>query len=89
MTAQDQRGRAMRAAIGMWGHSPALRLPKKLADGVGMTAGVEVEISVEDGRIIVAPARPTYRLDELLARYKPEHRHEEADWGAARGQEAW
>lgn len=36
-----------------------------------------------------ARSRPRYRLADLLAQMAPDERHEEVDWGEARGEEVW
>lgn len=41
------------------------------------------------GHLPTAPACPSYRLDDLMAQLRPEHRHDEADFGAAVGREDW
>lgn len=85
----QHRERIMRAAIAMWGHSPALRLPKRLVEGAGMVVGTEVFLRLEGDSLVVTPTRPKYQLTELLAQMKPEHRQDEVDWGSARGEESW
>ena len=53
-----------------------------------MTAGSEIELVVEWGRIIAsADDVPVYDLHELLKGITPENRHEETDWGPAVGRE--
>lgn len=79
----------MKTAIGKWGNSLALRLPRKLAQDLNLEEGSSVELRVEGEELVVAPAPKTYRLDELLARFRPEHRHAEVDWGEPRGEEVW
>ena len=50
------------------GGSVMLAVPPALLDLLMLQAGARVDISIEEGRLIVAPrTRPTYTLDELLA----------------------
>jgi len=57
--------------IQKWGNSLGLRVPKPLAEEAGVAAGSEVDISVEDGDLIVRPSRrPRYELGELLGGYR-------------------
>jgi antitoxin MazE len=50
-----------------WGNSLGVRIAKHVAEAAGVHEGSEVELRVEDGTIVVAPAMPTeFRLDELL-----------------------
>lgn len=76
-------------AIAKWGNSLALRLPRHIVQGAGLTEGAPVEVSVQDGALLVTPVRKKYKLAELLALMQEEHRHGEVDWGEPRGQEVW
>ena len=79
----------MRTEIAKWGNSLAVRLPKSIAADMGLSEGVPVELSIDAGKLVVAPARPKYRLADLLAQITPENRHDEVDWGAPKGTEEW
>lgn len=79
----------MRASIAKWGNSLALRLPKALAEEARLVEGATVELRVENGGLVVVPARKRYRLAELLAEAKPAACHGETGWGAPRGKETW
>lgn len=61
----------MRAQIGKWGNSLALRLPKEIAAELRVDEGTTVDIEVERGVLKVAPAKPRYSLDELLKGIEP------------------
>lgn len=80
----------MRAKIQKWGNSLAVRIPKALAEMVEFSDGREVELSVEEGRMIVqlAPTR-RYTLEELVAGITAENRHDEIGTGSSVGNEAW
>jgi antitoxin MazE len=83
-------GDPMRAKVQKWGNSLALRIPKAVAEIVGLTEGREVELVVEDGRLIVKTTRQRkYTLEELLAQVSEENRHDEVDWGPPMGNEVW
>jgi antitoxin MazE len=79
----------MRTNIAKWGNSLAVRLPRQAAEAANLQEGAEVDISVEGGRLTIAARRPHYQLSELLAGYKPKHRHGEQDWGMRKGKEEW
>ncbi len=79
----------MRTSIGKWGNSLALRLPRKLAEDIGLVEGATVDLRIEGDALVVVPARKKYRLSDLLAETKPEARRAETEWGASRGKEAW
>jgi len=50
--------------------------------------GDTVDVSVENGAIVVRRSRPTYSLKQLVARITPRNRHEESDRTPV-GDEAW
>lgn len=77
----------MRVQVQKWGNSFALRIPKKLAEEVKVSRGSEVELSIEKGRLVVAPARKKYRLDDLLGKVTRRNIHPETDWGRPVGKE--
>lgn len=79
----------MQTAVGKWGNSLAIRLPRNIVGELQLHEGMPVELRAEDGRLVVKPARPRYRLAELLAQHNPGNRHDEVDWGAAEAGEAW
>lgn len=77
-------------AISKWGNSLAIRLPKHVAEEAHLSVGTNVDFRVDDGSIVVTPARPRYSLDDLLSKYDPEaHRHQEVDMGGPVGEEEW
>ncbi|MEO3432746.1 AbrB/MazE/SpoVT family DNA-binding domain-containing protein [Inquilinus sp. CAU 1745] len=71
----------MRAQISRWGNSLAVRVPKPLADAMALTEGSAVEIEVAEGALKVTPARPRYRLEDLLAGIGPDNLPESFDDG--------
>lgn len=80
----------MRVKVQKWGNSLALRIPKGIAELVELSDGGEVELSVEEGKMIVQPARRRrYSLEELVAGITDENRHDEIGTGPSVGNEAW
>lgn len=80
----------MRAKVAQWGHSLALRVPRHMAEEVGLSAGSAVELRVEAGGLAVSPVvdeEPT--LAELVAQITEENRHELIDFGRPVGKEVW
>lgn len=68
----------------------ALRIPIAFARETGIDAGVEVDLTLEDGRLVITPPpQPPYSLDELLAGVTGDNVHAEADTGGVRGGETW
>ena len=80
----------MNARVQKWGNSLALRIPRPFAAEVGLSENSEVELSLDEGRLVVRPLRRVkYDLAELLAKVTPKNRHPETDWGKPVGKEAW
>lgn len=80
----------MKAKIQKWGNSLALRIPKPLAEGLGLERDSLVELSMTKKTLVVAPApKAAPSLAELLKRVTRENIHGEADFGAPVGREAW
>lgn len=79
----------MRSRISKWGNSLAMRLPRALAEEAGLSDGSDVEITLQDGRIVIAPIGPEYQLDELVEGITSENRPTETDWGRPVGDEVW
>ena len=83
----------MQSHIAKWGNSLALRLPRHVAADAQLHEGTVVDMRVEGGSLVVRPARPKYKLSELLAAHKPTRSEafgsKEFDWGKAEGEEEW
>lgn len=80
----------MRTRIQKWGNSLALRIPKPFAVEMGLEKDGEMELSVEQGRLVIEPPSfPSYTLEELLAEVRPSNLHDEIDWGPPVGKEIW
>ncbi len=72
-----------------WGNSLAVRIPKVVADQVGIREQDEMEIEVTKGIIQLRPRTPEPGLNELLAGISAENLHDETDFGQSEGREAW
>ncbi len=80
----------MRIRVQKWGNSLALRIPKAFASEVGVGRETEVEVTLQEGRIVVSPVRsPDITLAQLLDGITPENLHDEMETGPATGREAW
>jgi Growth regulator len=56
-----------------WGNSLGVRIPRGLAEEVGLGAGTEVSLTAKDGELVLRPAVPSrLRLEDLLASVTPE-----------------
>ena len=65
--------------ITAWGNSLGIRLPQVLIQQTNLAEGIEVTLSVEDGKIILTPTPPSYSLEELLEGMTPQMQHSEID----------
>ena len=84
----------MKIKVAKWGNSLAVRLPKRLADDLGLRPGAVVDVNQDGSRLAIETAPrgqlPRYRLEDLLAemdRLGPENEPEPVDWGPDRGAE--
>ena len=78
----------MRGVVQQWGNSLAVRIPRAFADELGLDADSPVELVVEGGRLVVAPA-PRWSLENLVAQITDENLHDSQDLGRAAGAEEW
>ena len=80
----------METVIKKWGNSLALRIPKLLADEMGLDEDSAVELLLEEGKLVIVPAvAPRYTLESLLADVTVENLHDEVDTGVAVRSEVW
>lgn len=80
----------MVATVARWGNSLAIRLPQHLVKEIQLTEGVEVDLFVIDGNLVIKPRiRKRYSLEELISAITPENLHTEVESGIAVGNEAW
>jgi len=83
----------MKIKVAKWGNSLAVRLPKRLADDLGLRPGAVVDVNQDGSRLAIETAPrglPRYRLEDLLAemdRLGLEHAPEPVDWSPDRGAE--
>jgi antitoxin MazE len=79
----------MTTRIAKWGNSFGLRLPKSVAQEAQLDEGDRIELSVRNGAIVIRPSRPAYTLDDLVSKITAKNRHDQSEWGAPQGGEAW
>ncbi|HVS71741.1 MAG TPA: AbrB/MazE/SpoVT family DNA-binding domain-containing protein [Phycisphaerae bacterium] len=76
---------AIHAKVQMWGNTRAVRIPKALAQEIGLESGTEVALSKSRDGLLLKPVRSRkyYRLADLLSRCKTKNPHREAITGRA------
>ena len=76
----------MQTRVQKWGNCFGVRIPRSLAEQIGLGAGTEVSLSAKDGQLVVKPVLPTrLSLDELLAGVIDNNLHSSVDSGSAVG----
>ena len=78
----------LRASIGKWGNSAAVRLPATLMSQAKFSDSQAIDLILQDGRIILEPVKASeLSLKELLAQITPKNIHSEVDFGQPAGRE--
>lgn len=73
-----------------WGNSVGIRLPQAVTKKAGVGVGQQLDISLEDGRIVLTPVKKeSVDLDSLLSRITSDNLHSSVDTGEAQGNEEW
>jgi antitoxin component of MazEF toxin-antitoxin module len=76
----------MKVKVAKWGNSLAVRLPKPLADELGLSPGKTVDLEKRGTKLSIETASrkiPYYRLEDLLAQIKPGQKPSPfEDWSA-------
>lgn len=77
----------MKTHVRKWGNSYAIRIPKGLADQIGISQDSLVTLSVKDQQIVVAPQ--SYSLINLVSQIDDTNMHAETVTGPITGKEIW
>lgn len=78
--------------IQKWGNSQGLRLSKHLLEDACLSIGDNVDVTINDGVIVIAPVRSVrgkLSLEDLVSRIPKNYKAEEVDWGEPVGGEVW
>lgn len=80
----------MPTTVRRWGNSLAIRLPKPFVTQLGIEPGTTLGVAVEDGKLVLTPARPPrFTLRGLLGGVTRRNLHGEIDAGPGVGREGW
>ncbi len=71
------------------GTSLAIRILSSFAKELNIGPGCEVELRLEEGRLIMVPVDRKRRLGRLVAKIREDNLHDETDWGEKIGKEVW
>lgn len=77
----------MQTVVQKWGNSLGIRIPSLYVKEFNLKNGNSVEITEEDGRIVIVP--PRKELNEMLARVTKENMHSPIETGSSVGNEEW
>lgn len=75
-----------------WGNSQGLRLSKELLNNINIEVGDEVEVVIQDGKLVISPRnkfRVKHQLSDLVRLIPKDYQPAELDWGEPSGKEAW
>ncbi|MCP4610382.1 MAG: AbrB/MazE/SpoVT family DNA-binding domain-containing protein [Planctomycetes bacterium] len=80
----------MQSRVQKWGNSLALRIPKSFAQEVGIERDAPVDVSLENGKLVIEPiSKPALTLEQLLSQVTEDNIHHEVDTGPVMGEEIW
>jgi antitoxin MazE len=79
----------MKTTVQKWGNSLAIRIPRNISRDTKVTEGSSVNVTVDNGNIILSPSANQYSLKELLKKVKDENIHSEISTGDRTGGEIW
>ena len=80
----------MKTQVQKWGNSLALRIPKAFAADLGLAQDTPVELTLEDGNLVIRPSSTQrYELSSLLTQVTEANVHGEQNYGDAVGSEEW
>jgi len=76
----------MQTHITKWGNSLGVRIPRFLAQSLGLKEGTSIDIQLEDDHIVI---RKKHSLELLLSQITSENLHGEIETGGEVGKEVW
>jgi antitoxin MazE len=79
----------MKTHIQRWGNSLAVRIPKVVAQELGIGEDTAVELDMVDDALVIRVASSEISLEQLLASITDDNLHGEVDTGPAIGAEVW
>lgn len=83
----NKEGMDMESKVTKWGNSLGVRIPRTLAEKVGLTEGTPIIFDAGEDAIVIR--RKRHSLEALLAQVTPENLHGEVNTGRPVGREVW
>ena len=78
----------LRATVGKWGNSAAVRIPATLLAQANLTDKQAIDLVLSDGKITLEPVtKQELNLEDLLAQITPSNLHGEVEFGKPIGKE--
>ena len=78
----------LRATVGKWGNSAAVRIPATLLAQANLTDKQAIDLVLSDGKITLEPViKQEFNLEDLLAQITPGNLHSEVEFGNPVGRE--
>lgn len=75
-----------------WGNSQGLRIARQVLEDARIAVGDDVDVTVREGVIVIAPVRRVrgkQSLEKLVKRIPDIYKTGEIDWGKPAGREVW
>ena len=76
----------MHMHVTKWGNSLGVRIPRILANKIGIHAGTPVDVSIQDHHIVISKG---YSLQSMLDQITAKNIHKEIQVESSCGKEAW
>lgn len=72
-----------------WGNSQGIRLPKVIIDELDISENDELDIKVEEDKILIEKVNLRKNIVDLFEGYKGEYESQVIDWDNSVGKEIW
>lgn len=77
----------MQLTIKKWGNSVGVRIPHTILNELNLNIEHQVDMRIENGKIVIEPIHNEYPLEQLLAGVTPDNLHQEVEVGEPIGKE--
>ncbi|MCD4789276.1 MAG: AbrB/MazE/SpoVT family DNA-binding domain-containing protein [Bacteroidales bacterium] len=82
----------MLSKVQKWGNSQGIIIPRKLLDDTFIEVGEDVDIFVQNGKIVVKSTKKIhcrYNIKDLIEKMPKDYKSKEENWGSPVGKEVW